>query len=179
MKHSNLLTAALTALLGLAMVSFSLAQDSTQVRRHRHMRDGSHSGQPVEDHQRLHQQIQHPSDMQHGAGFVDENGDGYNDNAPDHDDDGIPNGMDPDYSRPQAGAGRGGCGFVDENGDGINDNRGSAGGKRGGCSRGGYGPGTGAGNGGVGPADGSGYGAKTGIFDGTGPKGKTGKASKN
>ena len=33
----------------------------------------------------------------HGAGFVDANGDGYNDNAPDHDGDGIPNGLDEDY----------------------------------------------------------------------------------
>jgi hypothetical protein len=54
---------------------------------------------------------------QNGAGFVDENGDGYNDNAPDHDGDGIPNGRDDDY------VGRGkGRGFVDEDGDGINDN---------------------------------------------------------
>ncbi len=29
--------------------------------------------------------------------FIDKNGDGYNDNAPDHDNDGIPNGLDPDY----------------------------------------------------------------------------------
>jgi hypothetical protein len=54
---------------------------------------------------------------EHGAGFVDENGDGFNDNAPDHDGDGIPNGRDEDY------VGRGtGKGFVDEDGDGINDN---------------------------------------------------------
>lgn len=31
--------------------------------------------------------------------FIDEDGDGFNDNAPDHDGDGIPNGIDPDYSR--------------------------------------------------------------------------------
>lgn len=30
-------------------------------------------------------------------GFVDENGDGINDLAPDHDGDGIPNGQDPDW----------------------------------------------------------------------------------
>ncbi len=29
--------------------------------------------------------------------FIDKNGDGYNDNAPDHDNDGIPNGLDKDY----------------------------------------------------------------------------------
>ena len=56
----------------------------------------------------------------HGPNFVDENGDGYNDNAPDADGDGIPNGMDEDYV--SAGRGTGGLGFVDEDGDGINDN---------------------------------------------------------
>ena len=55
--------------------------------------------------------------------FVDKNGDGYNDNAPDHDNDGIPNELDPDWHRlmkeknklrkPK---------FIDLNGDGINDN---------------------------------------------------------
>ena len=32
-----------------------------------------------------------------GSNFVDLDGDGFNDNAPDHDGDGIPNGLDPDY----------------------------------------------------------------------------------
>jgi hypothetical protein len=32
-----------------------------------------------------------------GKNFVDLNGDGFNDNAPDHDGDGIPNGLDDDY----------------------------------------------------------------------------------
>lgn len=32
-----------------------------------------------------------------GNNFVDLNGDGFNDNAPDADGDGIPNGLDPDY----------------------------------------------------------------------------------
>ena len=50
------------------------------------------------------------TEKQHGAAFVDENGDGYNDNAPDHDGDGIPNGRDEDYS----GQGKGRRGFVDE-----------------------------------------------------------------
>ncbi len=50
--------------------------------------------------------------------FVDKNGDGYNDNAPDHDGDGIPNCLDPDWlklnkkERPA---------FRDLDGDGIND----------------------------------------------------------
>lgn len=55
----------------------------------------------------------------HGSHFVDANGDGYNDNAPDVDGDGIPNGQDPDYVRSGRGHGRG---FVDADGDGFNDN---------------------------------------------------------
>ena len=53
-----------------------------------------------------------------GVGFVDENGDGLNDLAPDHDLDGIPNGMDEDFVRGTTG----GRNFVDEDGDGFNDN---------------------------------------------------------
>ena len=55
----------------------------------------------------------------HGNGFVDADGDGYNDNAPDHDGDGIPNGIDPDYIGSKKRKG-----FVDLDGDGINDNAG-------------------------------------------------------
>lgn len=39
------------------------------------------------------------------GGFVDDNGDGINDLAPDADGDGIPNGLDPDYVRPLDGTG--------------------------------------------------------------------------
>ena len=56
--------------------------------------------------------------VSHNRHFVDENGDGFNDNAPDHDGDGIPNGQDPDYE--PSGNGRG-HGFIDVDGDGIND----------------------------------------------------------
>ena len=59
--------------------------------------------------------------VDHGINFIDENGDGYNDNAPDADGDGIPNGMDEDYVRTGAGKNGAPQGFVDENGDGIND----------------------------------------------------------
>ena len=37
--------------------------------------------------------------------FVDEDGDGFNDLAPDQDGDGIPNALDPDYVAPQDGTG--------------------------------------------------------------------------
>ena len=70
----------------------------------------------------------------HGKNFVDRNGDGYNDNAPDHDADGIPNGVDPDYTGPKLQKNK----FVDLNGDGINDNAGK--GKKGGKNgKGGFG----------------------------------------
>lgn len=39
--------------------------------------------------------------------FIDENGDGINDNFRDHDGDGIPNHDDPDWVRPQDGTGYG------------------------------------------------------------------------
>ena len=101
----------------------------------------------------------------HGVNFVDADGDGYNDNAPDHDGDGIPNGADPDYT-PLNGQG-GGSRFVDLNGDGINDNAGK-GNRSDAKGKGGYGPKDGAGNQGVGPKDGSGNGAGDGTNAGTG-----------
>jgi len=107
-----------------------------------------------------------------GLGFVDENGDGYNDLAPDADGDGIPNGMDEDYVGSQMHNGNG-KGFVDADGDGINDNAMDA-------------DGDGIPNGQdedfVRPLDGSGQkagygkraggaaGSGTGVCDGTGPK---------
>ena len=57
--------------------------------------------------------------VKHGPKFVDEDGDGFNDNAPDHDGDGIPNGLDADYKRPGK---EGKKKFVDLDGDGIDDN---------------------------------------------------------
>ncbi len=72
----------------------------------------------------------------HGKNFVDKNGDGYNDNAPDADGDGIPNGVDPDYKGAKMQKNK----FVDLNGDGINDNAGK--GRKGGAK----------GNGGLGAA---------------------------
>lgn len=107
--------------------------------------------------------------VQHGPHFIDEDGDGFNDNAPDTDGDGIPNGQDPDYQ----GAGKqSGAGFVDEDGDGINDNAGlglGKGGSRGGRAQGdrpkdgtGYRRGSGGGNAG---------GSIPGGCTGDGPKG--------
>jgi hypothetical protein len=118
------------------------------------------------------------------GGFLDENGDGYNDLAPDADGDGIPNGLDSDYAPPLDGTGNRmnidtGCGddgFVYRNafqykqgegttgfgpGDGTGDGIGD-----------GFGPGDGTGNDGVGPRDGTGFGPGDGTciqaLDGSG-----------
>ena len=59
--------------------------------------------------------------IEHNQQFIDNDGDGYNDNAPDHDGDGIPNGLDSDWqklNKKQRNRHR----FVDLDGDGINDN---------------------------------------------------------
>ena len=50
--------------------------------------------------------------------FIDLDGDGFNDYAPDHDGDGIPNGLDPDYQALRKHRGEE---FVDLDGDGIDD----------------------------------------------------------
>ncbi len=65
----------------------------------------------------VQQQNQERNREQHN--FVDKDGDGYNDNAPDHDGDGIPNGLDPDYKVLQQQGQE--DEFVDADGDGIDD----------------------------------------------------------
>ena len=77
--------------------SFAIAQDTTDVKN----------------------KTQDSEKTQHGTKFVDEDGDGFNDNAPDHDGDGIPNGLDPDYKGPGKEKKKK---FVDLDGDGIDDN---------------------------------------------------------
>ena len=119
-------------------------------------------------------QVQTETQIQHGDMFVDENGDGYNDNAPDADGDGIPNGLDPDYTGSKVRAGNSGGCFVDVDGDGINDNimrSHSLGSSRNAKSS--FGPCNSAGNRGISPQDdgGFGLGAGTGNCAGTGPKG--------
>ncbi len=90
----------------------AFAQDSSQVQNQ--FRKGKR-------HQN-HSLLQNQNKGQMGHKFVDANGDGYNDNAPDADGDGIPNGMDPDYTGAKMRNGNHGHGFVDADGDGINDN---------------------------------------------------------
>jgi len=59
---------------------------------------------------------------EHSQFFIDKDGDGYNDNAPDHDGDGIPNGLDPDWQKLKKGKGKAKRRFVDLDGDGVDDN---------------------------------------------------------
>jgi hypothetical protein len=79
--------------------------------------------------------------------FQDQNCDGLNDLARDHDNDGIPNGQDPDWSRPKDGSGY-----------------------KAGSGNGGSGSGQGLGKGGFRGTSGTPFGG--GVCDGTGPKGK-------
>jgi len=97
--------------------------------------------------------------------FIDEDGDGFNDLAPDSDGDGIPNGLDEDFVRPEDGSGNmfkwGQASemlskIFGESADrfmNMNNHR--------------YGPGDGTGTG-DGPADGTGFGPGTGDCSGDG-----------
>lgn len=105
--------------------------------------------------------------------FIDEDGDGFNDLAPDADGDGIPNGLDPDYVRPEDCDGDGNA-YQGANQGGAMGRHGQiAGGesllKADGMPAAGHGPGDGTG-GGLAPGDGTGFGpgAGTGDCDGTG-----------
>ena len=110
-------------------------------------------------------------------GFVDNDGDGFNDLAPDADGDGIPNGQDPDYVRPQDGTGNqfGGRESLVNDGNSFRNWYGQMHrwfyGNPGEGRGNGWGPGDGTGNGGNGPGDGTGNGPGTGDCDGTGPHG--------
>ena len=96
--------------------------------------------------------------------FIDEDGDGFNDLAPDADGDGIPNGLDPDYVKPEDGTGlmnrwahKYGELFSRYFGEDVIA-------AMNGQADHGYGPGDGTGIG-TGPGDGSGFGPGTGAGD--------------
>ncbi|GAB4289246.1 MAG: hypothetical protein Kow0098_07080 [Ignavibacteriaceae bacterium] len=115
MKTLKILSVAiLTALIGLTGLTF--AQDEPVKTQDRNQ---------IQTEEQVQTQVQSQvmnQNMLHGNQFVDENGDGFNDNAPDTDGDGIPNGRDEDFTGPQNRKGNSSKGFVDLNGDGINDN---------------------------------------------------------
>jgi len=170
MKH----LLAILSLVAIFFASNAFAQDSLQVQNK--YRKGNKN----------QTQFMHKQNNGHMVkGFVDANGDGYNDNAPDADGDGIPNGMDPDYTGAKMRKGNSHAGFVDLNGDGINDNAMDADGD--GIPNGqdpdfvrpqdGSGHQMGKGNGRMhGAGQGSGLG--TGDCDGTGPKGNAKRGRK-
>lgn len=100
----------LAAVIAFFVAGNLFAQDSLQV-------------QHQNKHQYHKQNMTTNQSATQGGKFIDLNGDGYNDNAPDADGDGIPNGQDPDYVRStNSKAMQNGKGFVDADGDGINDN---------------------------------------------------------
>jgi len=99
--------------------------------------------------------------------FIDEDGDGFNDLAPDADGDGIPNGLDPDYVKPEDGTGlmnrwahKYGELFRRYFGEDAVAAMNGMGGNR-------FGPGDGTGTG-EGPGDGTGFGPGTGSGDSPG-----------
>ena len=94
MKHLTLLAA--TAVLAFSLTSATVYAQTAE--------------EPATDEQ---------SEIEHGPNFIDEDGDGFNDLAPDADGDGIPNGQDEDYEG--VANQRGKRAFIDEDGDGIND----------------------------------------------------------
>jgi hypothetical protein len=94
--------------------------------------------------------------------FVDENGDGINDRAKDADGDGIPNGQDPDWVKPEDGTG-----YKEQNRIGQSDAAGTTQGQKAGkMTKSGFGKGSfRTGLAGAARATGA------GVCDGTGPKG--------
>ena len=190
MKQVKLLTIVLAGFLVLFLTTAVLAQDQVQAQEKEQTQEKVKAAKQGGN--------TYQNKIQHGNRFQDKNGDGLNDNAPDHDGDGIPNGQDADYDGAKNRAGNVKKGFVDENGDGINDNAedwdndGIPNGKdedftrpqdgtgaqhrygkqsQNKSGKGSFGPGDGTGNSGIGPKDGSGNGPASGECDGTGPKG--------
>ncbi|KAA3610068.1 MAG: hypothetical protein D8M58_07480 [Calditrichaeota bacterium] len=105
MRRFNLILTLAVTLLSFLFTSSVFAQDSSLVQKKNQYK----------------KEVKQNKGQKGALGFVDENGDGYNDNAPDDDGDGIPNGQDEDYTGPKLRQGNG-KGFVDADGDGINDN---------------------------------------------------------
>ena len=109
MRRINFLATLATLLMAFVFSSALYAQDSTMAQKKNQFK------------KELKQNKAQSKAQKGVSGFVDENGDGYNDNAPDADGDGIPNGQDEDYEGPKLRKGNA-KGFIDADGDGVNDN---------------------------------------------------------
>jgi len=105
------------------------------------------------------------SAFRHQFRFIDENGDGIADVLRDHDGDGIPNGQDPDWSRPQDGSGYQAPSRYGQGTDGA----GRSGLQAGQISRTVFGKGSFR----AGLSGTASLGAGAGLCDGTGPKGRS------
>ncbi|NLT52293.1 MAG: hypothetical protein GXX85_15420 [Ignavibacteria bacterium] len=182
MKHLIKLSSILTLLVAFSVINL-FAQDTVKVKNQKGIAN-QEKNQAMEKNQAQESSMAQEKNKnlggdpqqtktQHGNRFVDLDGDGYNDNAPDQDGDGIPNGLDEDY----VGANKGKNKFVDLDGDGINDNAGKGkNNKAKMTNRKGIGPKNGTGSG-VGNGNGAGNGAGDGTGQGTAPKGQKGKGS--
>lgn len=121
MKRFNLIALMMAMVLAFSFSVFAQAQDSARTQTRKQIKAKTTVQNKAQT--RTAGTLRSNSAMRHGNRFIDLNGDGYNDNAPDADGDGIPNGMDPDYTGPKMRKGNNGTrGFIDLNGDGINDN---------------------------------------------------------
>jgi len=108
--------------------------------------------------------VQAKHTYRHQFRFIDENGDGIADVLRDHDGDGIPNGQDPDWTRPGDGTG-----YPDQNRYGKGTEwAGRAGLQAGQTNRASLGKGSFRG----GQAGSPGLGTGKGLCDGAGPKGR-------
>lgn len=76
-------------------LGFAIAQDESQAKVRSEIRNEVRSEVQTKAQERIRNRVL----------YVDENGDGICDFARDHDNDGIPNGQDPDWTKPQDGTG--------------------------------------------------------------------------
>ena len=184
MKIRNILLTAFT-ILGLVLLTMPATQAQTETKAQ--VKAETKAQNQDQDQTQIKAQVKAQIKAQaqvcdgSGKNFVDLDGDGFNDNAPDHDADGIPNGLDPDYIKgAQDGTGYQNGSLGENKGEGMAQNKtmtksqkfnriqtqsGSMFQKRLGAQGGMNGSGTGI-------CDGTGDGGSgTGICDGTGPKG--------
>ncbi len=95
-----------TIMVGILMVGmlFAAAQDQTATKAQEKAQIKTGLKAKGETQQN---KVQAKPEFQHRnrVAFIDENGDGINDRAKDHDGDGVPNGQDPDWAKPGDGTG--------------------------------------------------------------------------